>query len=199
MFVLPGANVELTDYMRQMTALQWAKHCGSQQCVKALRKHAKKHSKVHQCRYARSTSDLTFESTDIHRHKKSPVLIDRIKRSLGLPTKQEKQSRECLLALSGVMASSTSAIPLLIGVSPEDDNGYADDITAALPMMSLFNPKKTMIKLSPPIILITKDSGEIVEEDSIKNKQSHKKAPHSNRRKNSGNTTQVTPVDISAK
>lgn len=190
--------MDLTDYRRRMTALQWAKHCSSQQCVKILHKHNKQLSKnkSEQCRYVRSTSDLTLESSSpdsTHRHRKSNVLIDKLKHSLGLPTKQQSRSNECLLTLSGVVASSTSAIPMLLGMS-QDDNGWRDDFT--LTMMPNFLRKKSQIKsiVSPPVILITKENGEVVEADNAKRKSSRRRPSHHH-----GNNNSKPPAPIANK
>lgn len=176
-----------------MTALQWAKHCGSQQCIKILHKHSKRLAKTKpdQCRYVRSTSDLTLDkSSAVVTHKRPNILINRIKHSLGLPSKQhQSRSNESLLTLSGVVACSASAIPMLLGVS-QDDSGYAVGIP--LTMTPTFTRKKPQTKFIPslPIILITKDSGEVVEAESVKNKPSRHK---SHNRKNSTNNNYKPP------
>lgn len=118
---LAGADVEQTDYSRGLTALQWAKLCGSQDCVKALRK-CKRSSTIKPqvsvtsndtIKLAKSASDITKLS-----HNTSGPL-KRLKDSLSHNQQQQRKEKE-YLGIESIVASCVSSaptIPMLIANS----------------------------------------------------------------------------------
>lgn len=154
-----GARTDKTDSTRGMTALQWAKLCGSQACVKLLKKNKPALNKD-KSKLSRSASDLTNITAS---HTSSP-LLSKIKKTLHHNNKQSA-SKDHLGVQCIVSCASTPAIPLLLAYA---NNGDTTPENYIKPLLTQSVCPKVMREVTnctihPPKIKITSDTGENIE------------------------------------
>lgn len=159
--LLTGADVSKTDNSRNMHALQWAKLCGSQSCIKALRKCKQGSNKkpsltvTNNDKHAKSTSDIT----KISHNSTSP--LTRIKESLS--SHHHHKQKEYLGIESIVACVSTPTIPMLMANSGSNPVSIPEPLISPRLRRALkMRPAKDIIEPTPPKIEVISDTGEYV-------------------------------------
>lgn len=143
-----------------MTALQWARLCGSQASAKLLKKNKPPLNKD-KSKLSHSASDLTNITSG---QTATSPLLSKIKKSLHHHNRQS-QSKDHLGVRCIVTCASTPAIPVLLASSGNGDTTPENYIRPLLPQS--FCPKVmrevTNCTIRPPKIKITSDTGENIE------------------------------------
>lgn len=151
-----------------MTALQWAKLCGSQQCAKTLKKHRSQSRTLGKStvKLSRSASDITNFSDS---NNNSKQFFKKIRKSLI----QHKPSevKENHLGIEEIITCvSTPAIPVLLAFSNNNDVTSLTDSIISPNLQRKFRGKSMKnqqrggyTEQLPPRIEITSETGEIIE------------------------------------
>ena len=157
--------MEITDYSRNLTALQWAKLCGSQSCIKALRK-CKQTSSSKKSSLSVSNGDsgkLTKSASDITKltasssNNNSPFA--KIKGSLSGHKEKDYLGIESIVA-----CVSTPTIPMLIANSGKTSIQIPEPLISPKLRRALkMKPQRKATEIIvPPKIEVISDTGEQV-------------------------------------
>lgn len=156
--------MELTDKTRSMTALQWAKLCGRQSCLKSLRKYKTQYKKL--------SHDKSVSKAPSDHHTTTNPLI-KIRDSIRGSHHSKHSSHDYSGIESIVACASTPTIPILrlAGVGGTPLQHTMVDIPVRIPSLDS-NHRSTSSKTSrcrrssspqpTPKIEITSDTGESI-------------------------------------